>query len=74
MSEVGPAALTLASVRRLAGRDCEMFASMGVIAEIACLSVSTVKHHMATLIDAGYVQRLADSVDGHRPTPCGQIS
>jgi hypothetical protein len=56
MIEVGPAAQTLAAVRRLAdGRTGQMFASVNAVAVVACLSRRTVMRHLDQLVEGGWL-------------------
>ena len=50
MKGMGPAAQTLAAMRRLAAKNGETFASIRVIADIACLPQRTVKRHLRSLV------------------------
>ncbi len=56
MADVGAAAQTLAAVRRLANNSGETFASVRVIADLACLPERTVKRHLAILVEWKYLE------------------
>ena len=56
MIQVGAAAQTLAAVRRLAdAKSGAMFASVNVVASVACLSRSTVIRHLDMLVEGGWL-------------------
>lgn len=56
--QVGPAAQTLAAMRRLAHKDGKTFASKRVIADVACLPVRTVKRHLRELDAANWIENV----------------
>lgn len=57
MADCGAATQTFAAVRRIA-KNGETFASVRVIADYACLPVSTVKRHLRKLFSIGYLEYL----------------
>ena len=58
MQKQGPAAQTLAAVRRLAYPKGETFASARTVADVACLSLRTVERHLATLVRSKWLDCL----------------
>lgn len=56
MVDVGAATQTLAAVRRLASKSGETFASVRVIADLACLQRRTVQRHLDELVDGGWLE------------------
>lgn len=55
MADVGRAAQTLAAVLRLASKTRETFASVRVIADLACLPRRTVQRHLDELVAGGWL-------------------
>ena len=59
MVKAKAAAQTFGAIRALAGRTGETFASVGVIAERACLPPATVKRHLESLVKKKLLKRKA---------------